>query len=287
MKRIIPNRKSYKYYCLKIYLVISTIEALITSNEVAPIITNPQSSQRELAQFGLPIAKELKGDLILNVRSEGKHNPENKADYTGAKGIIREPKYRKMIRKQRCLVLANGFIVERMESGVAQAYLVYQRGRKTPFTMAGIWEAYQVDTQGRGKEVNIHFAVLTGPANLLMQKMGQVRAPIIIRDEDEVEWLRNDLPLSDITSMLQSFDPEDFNAYPIDPSIKNMKVFDRNRFKPIGERLMPSNRFTMKQKLELQGMGNTAARKRRDKEKLREASGAVRRTFGKKYKEEE
>ena len=254
---------------------------------MAPIISNAQSSERELAHFGLPFQKGTKEEMILNVRIEGKHNPENKADYTGAKGIIREPKYRKMIRKQRCLVLTNGFIVEQEKGGVVKAYLVYQRGTKKPFTMAGIWEEYQVESRKGRTEKKTHFAVLTGPANELMKKMGQVRAPIIIRDEDEVEWLRNDLPLSDITSMLQSFDPEDFNAYPIDPTIRNMKVFDRNRFKPIGARLMPSNRFTMQQKLELQGMGNTAARKRRDKEKLREASGEVRRTFGKKYKEEE
>jgi len=243
----------------------------------APIIISQLLTEKKMAQFGLPNGRGGKAKEIINIRIEGKHNPENKPKYTGAKGIIREPKFRKMIRTQRCLVLANGFIVEHLEEGKQQTYMVYQRGVKKPFGMAGVWEEY---TDRNTNERNIHFAVLTGPANRLMQKIGQVRAPIIIRDEDEVEWLRNDLPLSDITSLMQVFDPEDFNAYLVNTKIKLMKTFDRNMLKPIGPAVMPSNKFTMQQKLELQGMGNTAARKRRDKEKSKEASGKVRRTFG-------
>jgi len=250
---------------MKIYLIISSTPALITPKVKAPIITNQQLTERKMAHFGLP-QKHKNTKEIINVRIEGKHNPENKPNYTGAKGIIRDPKYRKLIRTQRCLVLANGFIVENSAGKENHTYMVYQRGVKEPFGMAGIWEEYQ---ERNGVEMITHFAVLTGPANQLMQKMGQDRAPIIIRAEDEIEWLRNDLPLSDITSMLQSFDPEDFNGYPVDSKIKLMNEFDRNLLKPIGSAIMPSNRFAMQQKLELQGMGNTAARKRRDKEKLR------------------
>ena len=47
---------------------------------------------------------------LFNARAEGDHNKENNENYSGAKGIITKPSFRKPIRSQRCLVLLMPFM---------------------------------------------------------------------------------------------------------------------------------------------------------------------------------
>ena len=47
---------------------------------------------------------------LINARKEGDHNRANDPSYSGAAGILQKPSFRKPIRSQRCLVLADGFI---------------------------------------------------------------------------------------------------------------------------------------------------------------------------------
>ena len=46
---------------------------------------------------------------LFNARAEGDRNNENNEFYSGAKGIITKPSFRKPIRSQRCLVIADAF----------------------------------------------------------------------------------------------------------------------------------------------------------------------------------
>ena len=70
--------------------------------------------------------------MFLNARSEGDHNPDNDPRYTGAKGIIQKPSFRKAIRSQRCLVLADAFIEGPFDRKLSEPYLVYLKGKERP-----------------------------------------------------------------------------------------------------------------------------------------------------------
>ena len=71
----------------------------------------------------------------------------------------------------------------------------------------------------------------------------------------EQAWLNNDIPLSDVTSMLRPYPAELMNAYPVDPAIKNPRANGPHLLKPIGQRLTPEYDTHKTQDVNLQGMG--------------------------------
>ena len=118
--------------------------------------------------FGL---QGVERDTKYFIRAEGDRNINNDPNYTGSKAIFLQPKYKKIIREQRCLVLADAFII-----GIEKPYLVYMRGKQRPFTFAGVWNKSADD---KGPEINT-FAIITIVANPLIRKLGHDRMPVIL-----------------------------------------------------------------------------------------------------------
>jgi len=237
----------------------------ISPGEDALVITNKDPDKVQLFQFGFTPFWAKKKMYVINARSEGDHNKENDPKYNGAKGILAKPMFRKAIRSQRCLVIADAFIEGTTTKRLSEPYLVYRGGKKRPFAMAGIWDEWVDKESG---EMTSSFAVLTTPPNELLQKIPHHRSPLILPQEDEKKWLSNDTPLEEITAMMQPFDDSDFNAYPISIGIKSSKNKDFELLKPAGERLKKEYDYIFYQELELQGMGETTARKRKQNDQL-------------------
>lgn len=81
--------------------------------------------------------------------------------------------------------------------------------------------------------------------------------PVILHPKDERKWLDNDLPLSDVTSLLKPFPAEFMNAHPISIKIKDPKNKTKDLLIPIGEQLSPEYDIKVKTGLRLQGMGSS------------------------------
>lgn len=58
--------------------------------------------------------------IITNVRTEGDRNANNDPNYSGAKGIITKPEFSKLIRSQRCLIIASAFIARTLPGILAK-----------------------------------------------------------------------------------------------------------------------------------------------------------------------
>mgnify|MGYP003341682027 CR=1 FL=1 len=67
---------------------------------VAPVITNTEPNRLQLFTFGLCPSWAKKRMYLFNARAEGDGNPENDPEYSGGKGIISKPSFRKPIRSQ-------------------------------------------------------------------------------------------------------------------------------------------------------------------------------------------
>lgn len=237
----------------------------VSVNDEALVVTNEEPNKAQLFRFGFTPSWATKKTYVINARSEGNHNKENRVDYTGAKGIIEKPMFRKAIRSQRCLVIADAFVEGSTTKKLSEPYLVYRSNHKRPFAMAGIWDEW-VDKQSG--EITRSFAILTTPPTPLLQKIPHHRSPLVLSREDERRWIRNDLPLSEITAMMQPFDDRDFNAYPISTAIKSGRNKDISVLKPVGQQLKKELDYIFYQELELQGMGETTARKRKEGDQL-------------------
>jgi len=221
----------------------------ISPGSMAPVITNEQPKQLQLFEFGFTPVFADKKKYLFNARAEGRSNTENKENFTGSKGIIYTKSFQSSIRDKRCLIIADAYYEGPKKEKLKKPYLFYLRNKQRPFCFAGIWDKW---TNDAGEE-SYSFAIIT-IANGLLRKIGHDRMPVIIPKNYEHHWLRKDLPLSDVTSLLNAYPSELMNGYPVTPA----KRIDDNKsmVEPIGQRLEQEFISTKKESWEVQGMGH-------------------------------
>jgi len=189
------------------------------------IINNNQTKEILLFDFGLCV----NGDVMAFVRAEGDRNAEDNSNYKGSKAIFLKPEFNRLIRYQRCLVLADAFVVGIDEN---KPHLVYLRDKKMPFAFAGIWDRVKDKSSG---VVTHSFAIITTSANPLLLQFGFKRMPVILLNEDESTWLRTSAQLSDILSMLNAYPANLMNAYPVSTKIADKTMNDILLIQPTGK----------------------------------------------------
>ncbi|MFP3859927.1 MAG: SOS response-associated peptidase [Bacteroidales bacterium] len=225
----------------------------ISPGQFAPVITNDNPSELQLFQFGLTPFWAKKPMYLFNARAEGDKNKDNNPAYSGSKEIFRKPAFRKQIRSQRCLVIADAFIEGTTEEGLSKPYVVYLRNSDRPFAFAGIWDSWRSSETG---EILNTFSIITTVANSLIQKLPHHRSPVILSREDEKRWLSSDISLEETLEMLKPYPPELMNAYPISSRVKNPKEEGRHLLEPTGNPVEPEQHFDVKKGLRKEGMGN-------------------------------
>ena len=264
------------------YVIISTLEKVekrfevkannstaldvnvnVAIGEYAPVITDADPQQLQLFKFGFTPSWAEKGAYLINARSEGNFNKENLTNYKGSKGILQKPMFKQAIRQQRCLIIADAFIEGPEKERLSKPFVVYPQNNASPFAMAGIWSTWY---NPKTSETENNFAILTTASNSLLEKIGHHRAPLILAPEDEKIWLDKDAKLSDITSLMEPFDPKLFNAYPISPKIKQVKNKEPELLQPIGQRVVPEYNYEIYKELVVRGMGQTRSRIRKEKD---------------------
>lgn len=228
----------------------------ISPGDRAPVITNEKPDELQIYQFGLTPFWSKKPMYLFNARAEGEKNKENDPGYTGAREIYRKPAFRKPVRSQRCLVVADAFIEGTTEEGLSKPFVVYLKNHQRPFAMAGIWDRWENQEGGLLES----FSIITTVANELIRKLPHHRCPVILNPGDERTWLSNQTPLRDVLDLLKPFPADQMNAYPIDRKIKNPRAEGRELIEPVGERLEAEQDFRIRKDLHLRGMGNRGKR---------------------------
>jgi putative SOS response-associated peptidase YedK len=103
---------------------------------------------------------------------------------THAEHLATKPAIRKMLRKQRCLVPADGFYVWKRIGKKASVPYRFTLPDKSLFAMAGFWEEYEDENN-----VPHHtFSLVTLPANDSVAGFSD-RMPAILTPEQEHPWL--------------------------------------------------------------------------------------------------
>ena len=75
-------------------------------------------------------------------------------------------------------------------------------------------------------------------------------------------WLNSEMPLAEVTDLLEPYPSEELNAYAISAAIKSPETNGPELLRPIGQRLVPEYDYEIYSHLSLQGMGMTQARQR-------------------------
>lgn len=135
------------------------------------------------------------GNRLINARSEG---------------IAEKPSFRRAIRKQRCLVLADGFYEWKREGRSRVPHYIRLKSRE-PFGFAGVWERWSAPS---GETIH-SCAIITTVPNAVMEPIHH-RMPVIVPRETEVHWLDPALEdPQDILPLLQPYPAENMEGFPV------------------------------------------------------------------------
>jgi putative SOS response-associated peptidase YedK len=132
-----------------------------------------------------------------------------------AETVATKPFFRDAFKRKRCLVLADGFYEwKRTGKGKVPYRIALKTGE--PFAFAGIWSTVH-DTQGI---VQPTFAILTTEANALVAQI-HTRMPVILREQDEENWLNPTLSLNAAQALLVPVPAELLMAYEVSPKVNS------------------------------------------------------------------
>lgn len=232
----------------------------VSAGDLAPVITCEHPDTLQNFTFGYTPHWSKKKTYVINARSEGDHNKQNKADYRGAKGIISKPFFRQSIRSKRCLVVADAFVEGTTKEKLEKPYLVHMLNKRRPFAFAGVYDQWVDENSG---EILNTFAIITCPPNPLMEMIPHHRMPVILDEKDYATYLDQSAALQEITELLTPYDHKLMNAYPISKAIKNPRNKSADLITPQGDLLQEEFTIERKQKSVLQGMGMSPSRRRK------------------------
>lgn len=135
-----------------------------------------------------------------------------------AETLLERPMFRPLVRGRRCLVPANGFYEWQRTGGRKQPYYLTVEDQPL-FAFAGLYdEAPGGDTEASGS-----YAIITTRANALLAPIHD-RMPVILRREDEAEWL--DPAVRDdgiVERLLGPYPAEAMAATPVSTVVNNAR----------------------------------------------------------------
>ncbi|MBN1325675.1 SOS response-associated peptidase [Candidatus Falkowbacteria bacterium] len=174
-----------------------------------PVITEDTPDKIQLFYWGLiphwikdeEAAKKISAQT-LNARAES---------------IFDKPSFRTPIRKQRCLVLIDGFYDWRTFKGKKYPYYIQLKDNDA-FALAGIWDKWNY------KEKNIildTFSVITTDANEFIGKIHNIkkRMPVILDKKEERVWLEKEIDDDLIKNLMDPYPSDKMKAHTISKMI--------------------------------------------------------------------
>jgi putative SOS response-associated peptidase YedK len=170
-----------------------------------PVITNEYPKQIQLFSWGLvPFwVKDMKaaGEIRLKTMN------------ARAESIYEKPSFRHAAEQKHCLILADGFFEWQEYLGKNYPYYIRLKDHE-PFAMAGLWDVW-VDAV-TSEELRT-YTVITTKANPLMEKIHnkKKRMPVILRRENEEDWISASLKKESAQSLLSSYDEQEMEAFTI------------------------------------------------------------------------
>jgi putative SOS response-associated peptidase YedK len=166
----------------------------------------PESMPRQMALFRWGLvpawAKDPRiGNHLINARAET---------------VKEKPAFRHAYRKNRCLVIADGYFEWDKKKENHVPYYFFKKGRQ-PFAFAGLCEHWK-DEKGKGLDT---FTIITTAADSLVSKIHS-RMPVILPQKEERNWLDPNLKVEEIENILKHPLPaKEMEAYPISTIVNN------------------------------------------------------------------
>lgn len=130
--------------------------------------------------------------------------------------VATKPAFRHSYKRQRMLVLADGFYEWRTEDGIKQPYHIRRIDRR-PFAMAGIYAKW---VPPEATETLVSCSILTVEPNALMRQLHN-RMPVILDPESFDPWLDRERP--EVNHLLCTTGEQGWEAVPVHRRVGNVR----------------------------------------------------------------
>jgi len=177
-----------------------------TSPNIPVIVRQKGVNECRFMQWGLipSWAKDPSiGNQMINARAES---------------LIEKPAFKDLVRSRRCLILADGFYEWRKE-GKRKVPMWVHLKTNDPFAFAGLWDIWR---KPDGKRVE-SFTIITTEPNELVRPIHN-RMPVILRPEDEEQWLdASRTPFAKAKALLKPYPEELMDSHDVSPIVNSAK----------------------------------------------------------------
>lgn len=167
-----------------------------------PVVIRHSSNSLELMKWGLvpAWAKDPKiGYKMINARAEG---------------IEDKPSFRMTVKKHRCLIPSSGYFEWKTEGRSKTPYYFRLQDQEL-FAFAGLYETW---CDAGGKELKTYTIITTAP-NRLAAKVHD-RMPVILRQEDEEEWLDPAVTgVEQVVRLLAAYNAGSMVSFPVSAAV--------------------------------------------------------------------
>lgn len=131
--------------------------------------------------------------------------------------VDHKPSFKRLLRRRRCLIPADGFYEWKRDGDKKQPYR-FQLKTKLPFAFAGLWDRWE-----EGDKVIHSCTIITTEANTLVRDVHN-RMPVILRNEAEQIWLDRTIEDSaKLKQLLLPYGAEDMESYPVSTLVNSPK----------------------------------------------------------------
>lgn len=157
------------------------------------------------------------GNRLINARSET---------------VAKKPSFRSAFKKQRCLVLADGFYEWGGEKGHRQPmYLTLPSGN--PFAFAGLWDTW--DNKGKEKFPYYSCTILTTESSESVMPIHN-RMPVILKPEAFASWLDPDNQnVESLQQIIQNKIHTELTSIPVSKLVNSVKNNTPDNIRPIDQ----------------------------------------------------
>jgi putative SOS response-associated peptidase YedK len=134
-----------------------------------------------------------------------------------AETLAEKPSFKNLIKRKRCLILADGFFewsVQDPDKGKAPFY--FQVGHGEPFTFAGLYDEWKVPES----EKVLSCTIITCAPNKLVNSYHN-RMPVILGKEDRWKWIEETLPIELALNMLSPYPADDMSVRQVSKAINS------------------------------------------------------------------
>lgn len=139
-----------------------------------------------------------------------------------AETIFEKPSFKYSVKKNRCLILVDGFYEWKTIGKNKYPHFIYLKD-KQPFALGGIYSDWVNKSTG---EIIKTFSIITTEANPLMAEIHNTkkRMPLILNRESEKQWINPDLNEADVKNLMQPFNESEMAAYTVSKLVSRRDV---------------------------------------------------------------